>query len=145
VTDTLKAYNLTVNPGASLTFRAGKRIVIGHGTHIKSGSHFRAYIDTVCSTTDAFNSARAEQVKIKNKGNTKAYQQISLYPNPTSDLLYVETPYELNYEIYDVLGNKIASGTANTGKNEINVSEFPVGMYIIKTNKGKIFKFVKVE
>lgn len=147
VVNKLEAYNLTVNPGATLTLRAGKEIIIGPNTHIKSGSSFRAYIDTVCSTVDTYNSAIVEQVKTKQK-ETESQREILVYPNPTSCLLYIETPYELTYEIYNVLGNKIKEGIATAGKNKINVSALSAGVYVIKLGNGKlgkVLKFVKIE
>lgn len=63
-----------------------------------------------------------------------------LYPNPSSEMLYIRTPLEqYTIEIVDVLGKKI--DTFNTSR-EINLKNFTEGVYFvkIKTNKGIVTK-----
>lgn len=64
--DTIKVYNVTVEPTSSLTLRAGKQIVISSNTYIKQGSYFRAYIDTKCVATNPANSVKTKK---PNKNN----------------------------------------------------------------------------
>lgn len=76
---------------------------------------------------------------------------ISLYPNPTSDMLNIVVPdnYELsgNITIYNTVGQQVyASTMANTTLHSIDVSGFNSGVYFIKItkeNQTKTLQFVK--
>ena len=57
----------------------------------------------------------------------------TVYPNPTSDKLLVESVMSVNsYEIYNVAGAMVASSTIEGNTFEVNVSEMPAGTYLIK-------------
>src|SRR5690606_11442518 len=65
---------------------------------------------------------------------------ISLYPNPTSDMLNIVVPdnYELsgNITIYNTVGQQVYSNSiANTNLYSVNVSGFNSGVYFIKITK----------
>lgn len=76
---------------------------------------------------------------------------ISLYPNPTSDVLNIVVPdnYELsgNLTIYNTVGQQVYFNTiANTTLYSVNVSGFTSGIYFIKItkdNQTKTLQFVK--
>ena len=64
-------------------------------------------------------------------------QQLEVYPNPVSDVLYLKNlPYEkVNYSIFNVLGQKVATGSS---KGSISVAELEKGVYILQV-KGENF------
>jgi hypothetical protein len=71
---------------------------------------------------------------------------ISIYPNPTSDNITIETPQKSEIEILNIQGQSIKSFTAISNKTTIDVSGFAKGLYIlkVKTEKGiAVNKFVK--
>jgi hypothetical protein len=57
----------------------------------------------------------------------------AIYPNPAKDILHVSG----SAEIFDLIGNKVASGT-----NEINIEDLLSGIYVVKAN-GRSQKIVK--
>ena len=60
---------------------------------------------------------------------------LSLYPNPVSDKLMVESETVVSrYEVYNILGEMVANGEVNTEVFELNVNELPAGVYLIRTN-----------
>lgn len=61
-----------------------------------------------------------------------------VYPNPTSDVLFFTKT--INVSIYNLLGQLIAN---YEHVKKIDASSFPVGMYILKSDKGEIIKFIK--
>ena len=75
--------------------------------------------------------------------------QIRVYPNPTSEMLYVSHP-ELNYffiQISDLNGKLIYSSSINK-EEPLDVSTFSQGMYLItienkETNKRNTYKIIK--
>ena len=71
---------------------------------------------------------------------------LTVYPNPTNDVLFVETvctPSLLNqtYRITNVLGQTILSGSINTETQQIDIKKLPIGMFFI-TVGGQTEKFV---
>lgn len=76
--------------------------------------------------------------------NDNALSQLSIYPNPSSNVININTPSSveiISTELYDVLGNVVLRGTDN---KEINISNLSTGMYLlnITTNQGSISKKV---
>ncbi len=57
--------------------------------------------------------------------------QIKVFPNPTSDLLYIQNYSSIdNLSIYSITGKLVFN--TNEVSNYVNVSELPAGMYTIK-------------
>jgi hypothetical protein len=74
---------------------------------------------------------------------------ISLSPNPTNSILYVNIPASFNgadnttLTIVDMLGQTILTTTAKTGNNTIDVGHLTSGVYFITTETRASVKFVK--
>ncbi len=62
---------------------------------------------------------------------------ISVYPNPTRDMLFVrsENGVAPNVELYDILGNRVLSQRI-TDNRPIEVRHLPAGMYVLRTFEG---------
>src|SRR5690554_7683452 len=57
---------------------------------------------------------------------------MNVYPNPTSNIVNIDTDEQLsNYIIYDVSGRQIQSHLF-TGSNQINLQNVTTGVYFIK-------------
>lgn len=76
--------------------------------------------------------------------------ELSIYPNPTIDILYIKNKnvaLEFIYQLFDVTGKLIASSTKMMRQDQIDVSSFQSGTYIlnIKTNNNasKSYKIIK--
>lgn len=73
----------------------------------------------------------------------------ALYPNPTSDILNISFPQELNkaqFELYSVVGNKVLSTEISSDLNSVSIESLAAGMYIATISEGKhqvSFKIVK--
>ncbi len=75
--------------------------------------------------------------------------QIKVYPNPTSEMLYVSHSVlnTFSIQIMDLNGKKIYSGTI-TKDTPLNVSNYTPGMYLVtiaskEANKKNTYKFIK--
>ncbi len=67
--------------------------------------------------------------------------QISLYPNPSSDLIHIQTYYEFeNCEIINALGSVMYSGNFT---KTFNVSDFPKGSYYLRVSNSKNTQYSK--
>ena len=68
---------------------------------------------------------------------------IQIFPNPSSDFIQISalTTTE-NYKIYNVLGSMIKAGSIDD-KIKINIQALTNGLYFLKLESGKAFKFFK--
>ena len=59
-------------------------------------------------------------------------EEVSVYPNPTSGVLFVETPYAAaQYRVFNLMGQQILSGKA-LGTMQIDFSGQPKGVYVLQ-------------
>jgi len=72
---------------------------------------------------------------------------LHVFPNPTSDLLTVESNVNVrHYEVYNIMGEMLMSKPVDEKYFNVNVSELPAGTYLIKmTSEGLVQtqRFVK--
>lgn len=67
--------------------------------------------------------------------------KVSIYPNPASDLLNItmkNTVNNVDFVLYNILGEKVILTNLNAGLNTVNVEKLPNGIYfysIVKENK----------
>jgi cyanophycinase-like exopeptidase len=70
--------------------------------------------------------------------------QVSVYPNPFIDHIYVNSTSEIEYVLYDLFGREIKTGTLNS--EIINTHKLSSGIYFLKVfseQKSKIVKLYK--
>lgn len=65
--------------------------------------------------------------------------QLVVYPNPTVANTTVRFNEKITFEVYDVLGNRVASAS-NT--NEFAVANLASGAYLIRTNNGEVIRMI---
>ena len=68
--------------------------------------------------------------------------EISVYPNPFSEYIIVETTNKETVYIYNISGKRVRSIQTTIGKNTIPVTDLPAGSYILKVGEVN-FKIVK--
>ena len=81
--------------------------------------------------------------------STDEFQQenvFTMYPNPAKDLVTLDynlTVTNATVSIYDVTGRLIHEGALNsvTGTNELNVSAYPAGVYLVLVKQGAVVVF----
>jgi hypothetical protein len=69
--------------------------------------------------------------------------KISVYPNPTNDILFFEANTIGEVSIYDLDGKLIMKKQIENAKNEINVSSLATGSYVLKFIHGDSYQTVK--
>ena len=68
---------------------------------------------------------------------------LDIYPNPTTGKFFIESKFLSDeIKILNLAGEVLYKNTLNAEKTEIDISNLPAGMYIVKT-KGKIGKVIK--
>lgn len=73
--------------------------------------------------------------------------KVTVYPNPATDKIEIETSQNFDIEILNIQGELIKSIAADESHTTIDISAFPCGMYFmkIKTEKKFVFKnFIKL-
>ena len=83
---------------------------------------------------------------LKETNSNETLISVILYPNPTKDILNIETnnAIKLNYSVINYLGQVVKTG--NVENNSINVSNLNAGIYILEVSNGKKLvteKFIK--
>ncbi|WP_438962433.1 T9SS type A sorting domain-containing protein [Nonlabens sp.] len=72
-----------------------------------------------------------------------ALNELKLYPNPTSDMIQITGLNEaVNFSVYNVLGAQVIEGTISQNES-IDVENFTDGVYFLKLENGKTYKFIK--
>ena len=64
--------------------------------------------------------------------NKLAY--LNLYPNPTANILQIQSNETLDIHVYNVQGKLFETFKIQPGINRVDVSKFPKGVYIIGAN-----------
>jgi hypothetical protein len=83
---------------------------------------------------------------VDNDGPSTGSGTLTVYPNPTNGVLFVETWRAASlqnptYRITNLLGQTVLSGSINAETQQINIKKLPTGMYFI-TVDGQTVKFV---
>ena len=76
---------------------------------------------------------------------------ITLFPNPTTDMVYLQLNMEnienITYYLYDILGRKIQNRNVTSNQTELSFAPFESGVYILRIIKEKSlvqeFKIIK--
>jgi len=93
-------------------------------------------INYISGHTRTCNNVDCDQVFSIPENDKNTYVKFEVYPNPTKDYLYLLDrklmPTNLNYSIYNNLGQKVQSGTTEeNGLTEIQLAEKKPGLYLI--------------
>jgi len=81
----------------------------------------------------------------------KPLHEIRIYPNPASNVIYIDCPKKLSgmqYEIFNLNGQKVAEGALRERFISLDDRSMPAGEYVLVIRKNKIIKtfpFIKQE
>ncbi|MCO5267641.1 MAG: T9SS type A sorting domain-containing protein [Brumimicrobium sp.] len=67
----------------------------------------------------------------------------NIYPNPVQDKLFIASDVTSTITLYDVTGKIILSTIIHSGVETLDVKSLTPGVYVIKSELGKVSKFVK--
>ena len=64
---------------------------------------------------------------------------ITIYPNPTSSLLYIEHSLndDLMFELFSIEGKKIFEKSLTEKRSKLTISQFPQGAYFVRLTQNK--------
>ncbi|MFP9118756.1 T9SS type A sorting domain-containing protein, partial [Flavobacterium sp. RNTU_13] len=104
---------------------------------MENGSYSVIITENGCSATSECTVISGLGIKPVVKSNWK------LYPNPTSDVLFIDTNETLDIVITDMTGKTIIHQRLKLGENSIKVSNLSSGVYIVNSDSGMHAKFIK--
>ena len=105
-----------------------------HNINTNNGNESVEYLN-LNPTKNLPNSIEISILTIDDQESLK--QSVSIYPNPVkSNTMFVKTNRDLDVQIYDVLGKKVASKRISKTNNKIDVSNLNKGIYLIKLSSG---------
>jgi hypothetical protein len=92
-----------------------------------------------------------QQSYIINEIASKSKLRVSLYPNPTNNLVYFKVEnlnYKyLSFKLYDISGRMITSGRILNEQSVLSLQNFPNNIFIVKVFRGELeeqsFKILK--
>jgi hypothetical protein len=68
-------------------------------------------------------------------------EEVQVYPIPADDKLVIKS--KSNWKIYNSMGQLVTSGVNQSEETTLSVSEWPKGIYILKTDELKTVRFSK--
>jgi len=76
--------------------------------------------------------------------HTGKADEVTLYPNPTTDLLNISVPSGVHtVTVSDIQGRSLLQLDYNAANVQVDVRDLPAGIYFLKVNSGAVRKFVK--
>ena len=66
-----------------------------------------------------------------------------LYPNPSNGIVNINSSVKTTVDIYNISGKLLHSAIISLGKNTLNLSEFPSGFYMIKSEENSYSFFIE--
>ncbi|OFX35850.1 MAG: hypothetical protein A2X08_01110 [Bacteroidetes bacterium GWA2_32_17] len=148
VSTTLIAETITANATGSIY----QWIDCNNGFAIIIGETFQSFIATANGNyavviTQGSCSDTSVCVQITTVGITSIQtEEIAIYPNPVSNEFIIEIKgnnEKINFEILNAMGQVVFKGNI-VNKTTVQTSNFALGVYLLKLENGKTFKFKKI-
>ncbi len=95
------------------------------------------YNDTSAISSYAFSTASGVGI------NKLVNENITIYPNPVSNILYITLQEKSEFSIVDASGRMIQTGKLEAGKSEVNIGQLTQGIYFIHINLNDGSTFAK--
>ncbi len=158
-----QCFNVTIDEGTTV---AGKATLISNKVDIditQGTAPFNVYLNGIelfetMNNSFSVDVTYGDLVQVKTNVECEGVfskqidfiEDLAAYPNPTSGRLTIDLPIvekEITIELYTIYAQLISSKTytLNSGKVEMNLSDFPTGIYLAKVmvNKPITIKVVK--
>lgn len=138
-----EAATLTANGANTYTWDTGDNTAVitvtPSSTTVYSVTGYNA---SGCSNLSVFTQSVSACLGVNEIRNAK---NISIYPNPTSDKINIETDFDhFDVSVYDVLGKLVFEKKINTSDTNFNIDEFAKGVYTIKLQSDGVSIIKKV-
>jgi hypothetical protein len=80
----------------------------------------------------------------ENVTTVKYGDQLKIFPNPATHMLFLNSAETIQeFTISNILGSEVFRSLPGRKSIDVDVSNFPAGLYFIRTSDGLVQKFVK--
>lgn len=120
----------------------------GLSVEVTWNQNFKGEVTLIASPlSDCNNIESSFTVKVRNSTEVGEWEtDAKIYPNPTSEKVYVEAQGMTHVAIYNTLGQMVYGSDVNTDSVSIDMTQFPAGSYLVRinTNDGICIKHLNV-
>lgn len=150
--------NIIMQSNVAVNYDAAQSVSLMPGFHAQAGCHFNARIDA-CAVTNYKSTSSNENVAMshqfaQNKVAVKFISAVKAKPNPFNNELNIqfelEQGNEVTVQLFDLLGKQTSIPTYKdsfgdgSSSIQLNTSELPSGMYILRVFCGNESQSIKV-
>jgi hypothetical protein len=133
--------------GTAITADASGDYILGGGCEGTLTFNNNQQITNSGSQSDFFVAKYAMEVCSPLAVNENERNEIKLYPNPSSDIVFVNIEEPMGYVVYNMLGVKVMEGQLENSEQSLNVKTLADGQYILQLTDSnglhQNIKFVK--
>jgi len=147
-----------IEENAKAVYRAGEEVVLKPGFHAKAGSNFHAYVRdcseysyNTFSTQPVLHTIEADNNVIERNHTTTSTSTIEnfiyAYPNPTNDIVYIETngtKSPTHITMYNHNGQMVTQIQTTDHRASINLNPFKNGIYYLHIANEHSVKTIKI-
>lgn len=137
-----------VGQDGDVEMRAGTEIRLQPGFEVSNGGEYHGWISNIFVCSYTFNDLRGLYLpptppptsidEVVDPSNFR------IFPNPTSGLLTVETNHEGRYQIVNLMGQEVLSGSLTSQTNTIDLSTLVEGVYLINVKSNGIVRTERI-
>ncbi len=135
------------NAGWEYNYKVGRSFAPGLGQVGHERFDFELYdgwsIEGYVKEGDTVGTITPDEILLDVKEISR-HQPIKIYPNPAEDILYLEIPEKSKVQVFDIMGQVVFDGAFTETKNQINLSDFVSGIYLLKVVSGERIYIQKV-
>lgn len=101
---------------------------------------------SITNTTDGY-----DPIEVNVTGNgvvgieSNQSMDVTLYPNPSSGIVFVEADRAFEFEVIDALGRLVMKGNSDSNQHELNLSEFAGSLFVVKVITDQGTKIMQVQ
>lgn len=133
ITDKLQMQALYLNVSNNTLPQAARNIILAD-TALYGGVHTPTLLNYFC-LRHLISGAECNGINVS---ELLKENKLSIYPNPSADLFTI-AGYDGDWEVFDLAGARLLSGKGS----EINLKDFPCGLYTLKTGKS-FYKLIRI-
>ena len=137
-----------VGQGGDVEMHAGIEIRLQPGFQVSNGGEYHGWISTISVCSYTFNDLRGLYIPPSPPPNgveeVAEVSNFKIYPNPTKGLLIVEAGDDGLYQIVNLMGQEVLSGTLANQTTTIDLSRLVEGVYLINLKSNGITKTERI-
>lgn len=120
----------------------GKLVYSGDSLYLYDAEQVLIYQEALVNVKHVRYSNEEPPIMVGDETQNIASLQVSVYPNPTTDVLYIDNAEAGEVRLYSADGRLMQVVEATEGRVEVNMSGYPAGTYVLFCNN-QAFSVIK--